>query len=465
MLLPHAKEREYRFKLALRMGLPIFALIIAFVSHTLINSYEVLQPTFYFEAILLLAFSIYFIFYLIYNGFDVRITDEVSKTFTREYLYNYLQNELKNKEEYSLILISINNLNDINTTYGIKNGDKVLRKVVSWVGEYFKEKDIRNFPMGHIKGGDFIIGLRGNKNKYKTILELMSLKAEEFKVDDMEVQILSTITDTTFSNELDYMIEHLFELQGDIKTTIKDEQLDPNELDSSVISAIKERKFLISTQSVFEGEKSVIRECFIKLKTSSGKILFPKSYMKVINRLGLMVDFDLMVIEKSIENCMDLNDEIFAISVSPTSLRNSHFLIKLKEILNEHKDITNKIMFILSEAEYYSQIDRYNNTLKTLRDMGVLITVDRLGAIHTSFLYLRDLDIDVVRFDSYYAKDIKNRNIIDGFNLMAHKKGVKTWIKKIEAKEIKVFAQEIGVDYLQGKYLAPLKIQNGEKYV
>jgi len=96
--------------------------------------------------------------------------------------------------------------------------------------------------------------------------------------------------------------------------------------------------------------------------------------------------------------------------------------------------------------------------------MGILITIDRLGAIHTSFLYLRDLDIDVVRFDSYCVKDIKNRNIIDGFNLMAHKKGVKTWVKNIEAKEIKVFAQEIGVDYLQGRYLAPLKIQNGEKH-
>jgi len=461
MLLPNAKEREYRFKLALRMGLPIFALIIAFISHTLINSYETLQPTFYFEAILLLAFSIYFILYLIYNGFDVRITDEVSQTFTRKYLYEYLEKELKKEKEYSLILISINNLNDINTRYGIKNGDKVLSRVSSWIWEYFKEKDIKNFPMGHIKGGDFIIGLKGNENRYKTILELLSLKVEDFKVDDMEVQILSTITDTTFSTELDYMIEHLFELQGNIKTTRKEEQLDPNELDSSVIHAIKERKFLISTQSVFEGKTSVIKECFIKLKTSSGKILFPKSYMKVINRLGLMVDFDLMVVQKSITECMDtlLEDEIFAISVSPTSLRNSHFLVKLKELLNDHPNIENKIMFILSESEYYSHVNKYNNILKTVRDMGILITIDRLGAVHASFLYLRDLDIDAIRFDSYYAKDTKNRNIVEGFNLMAHEKGVKTWIKKIEDEKIKVFAQEIGVDYMQGKYLAPLEIK------
>ncbi len=461
MLLPHAKEREYRFKLALRMGLPIFALIIAFVSHTLINSYETLQPAFYFEAVLLLIFSIYFIFYLIYNGFTVKITDEISKTFTREYLYKYLQKELEQKDDYSLVLISINNLNDINTTYGIKNGDKVLKRVAYWVNDYLKDRDIKKFPMGHIKGGDFVLGLKGNKSRYKTILELMSLKVDEFKVDDIEVKILITITDTTYSNELDYMIEHLFELQKDI-TSIKDEELNPSELDSSVIDSIKNRKFLISTQDVFQNNKCVIKECFIKLKSSNNKILFPKNYMKVINRLGLMVDFDLMVIEKSMQEYSHFDDKICALFVSPISLRNKQFLIKIKELLNNYPNIKHKIMFILSEKEYYSQIDRYNNILKILRKMGVLIAIDRLGSIHTSFLYLRDLDIDVVRFDSYYAKNIKNKNIIDGFNLMAHEKGVKTWLKNIENKDVKKFAQDIGIDYLQGKYLASLEIIQGK---
>jgi len=462
MLLPHAKEREYRFKLALRMGLPIFALIIAFVSDTLINSYETLQPTFYFESILLLAFSIYFIFYLIYNGFDVKITDEVSKTFTREYLYNYLENELKNNKDYSLILIEIDNLNDINITYGIKNGDKVLRKVASWIGKYLEEKDIKNFPMGHIKGGDFILGLKGDKNRYKTTLELMSLKAEDFKVDDIEVQISFSITDTNFSKDLDYMIEHLFELQENITLNTKDELLDPTELDLSVIDAIKNRNFIINTQNIFENDKSVMVECFIRLKSSDGKILFPKSYMKVINRLGLMMEFDLMIIEKSIKTFKD-RSEVFAISISPTSLRNPHFFLKLKELLLNNTSIKNRMIFILSETEYYSQINRYNDTLKSLRDMGVLIAIDRVGGIHTSFLYLRDLDVDVVRFDSYYAKNIKNKEIVDGFNFMAHKKGVKTWLKNIEDEDLKNFAQEIGIDYLQGKYFAPLKTDLKEK--
>jgi len=464
MLLPHVKEREYRFRLALRMGLPIFALIIAFISHTLINTYETLQATFYFEAVLLLTFSIYFIFYLIYNGFDMRITDEVSKTFTREYLYKYLKNEIKENKEYSLVLISINNLDDINTTYGIKNGDKILKKTALWIGKYFESKDIKNFPLGHIKGGDFILGLKGNKSEYKTVLELLSLKVEDFKIDDIEIQLLATITDTNFSTQIDYMIEELFELQKDLKTPYTEESLDPNELDLYVINAIKNKKFLIATQDVFENEKSVIKECFIKLQTSNNKILFPKNYIKVINRLGLTLDFDLMVIEQSIKNYNIIADEILAFNISATSIRNSNFLIKIKEILVKYPMIENKMMFITSEMEYYSQIKKYKETINTLRSMGIKIVIDRLGAIHTSFLYLRDLDIDIVRFDSYYTKNIKNKEIVEGFNTMAHKKGVKTWIKNIQTQEMKEFAQQTGVDYLQGKYLCELKIyQNGEE--
>ena len=55
MLLPQTKEREYRFKLALRMGLPIFALIIALVSHTLIDNYVTLNISFYVESLALLV--------------------------------------------------------------------------------------------------------------------------------------------------------------------------------------------------------------------------------------------------------------------------------------------------------------------------------------------------------------------------------------------------------------------------
>jgi len=459
MLLAQIKEREYRFRLALRIGLPIFALILAFISHTLITNYQTLHISFFVEAVLIVLVSIYFIFYLIYNGFSVKITDEVTKTFSREYLYDYLKDEIKKKKEYTLILISIDNLNDINKLYGIKNGDKVLKEVVLWIADHLKNEGIENFPMGHIKGGDFVIGLDGLKIKYTTLLELMCLKASEFKVDDIEVKISSAITDTSYSHELDYLIENLFEtLEKNKNSKIKDQQqeISPNELETAVIKAISKRDLLISSQDVYKHNERSFHECFIKLKTDTQKIIYPKSYLKVINKHGLAIEFDLIVLETILQKSKN-KDELFAINISPASLRNEKFLQRSKELLANNKT---KIMFVLFEMEYYSHISRYNSVIESFKEYGVIFAIDRVASIHTSFLYLRELDIDLIRFDTYYSnkeKLEKNRSIIEGFNLIAHEKGIETWMKNIEDKESYEIAQQIGIDYLQGKYLSELK--------
>jgi len=464
MLLPQTKEREYRFRLALRIGLPIFALILAFISHTFITNYQNLHSSFYIEAVLIILVSIYFIFYLIYNGFSVKITDDVTKTFSREYLYKYLRNEIREKKEYTLILISIDNLNDINNLYGIKNGDKVLREVALWIGKYLKSEGIENFPMGHIKGGDFILGLEGLKTKYTTLLELMYLKSSEFKVDDIEVKISAALTDTSYSHELDYLIENLFETVEKNKSSKQkeaEEELNPNELESAVIHAIHNRELIIMSQDVYEHEKLVFNECFVKLKAQNGKIIYPKAYLKVINKLGLGIEFDLAVLEMVL---LESKEKHFAINILPTSLRNEKFLSRAKELLKESK---NKVIFVLFEMEYYSHISRYNSIINTLKEYGVLFCIDRVASIHTSFLYLRELDIDIVRYDTYYSRPEKlekNHSIIEGFNFIAHEKGLKTWIKNIEDEKSLQLANDLNIDYLQGKYLSELQeIKLGEK--
>ena len=462
MLLPQTKDREYRFKLALRMGLPIFALVTALLINTLISDDINITPEFYTNAILVFGFSIYFMLYIIYTGFDTRITEIVSKTFTREYLYAYLKKELKTKEEYTLLLFSIDNLHDINTTYGIKNGDKVLLNVAEFLGEYLTSKGIRLFAIGHIKGGDFVIGLDGRKVEHSTLVDMMCLKMSEFSVDDIEVKISGAITDTSYSNELEYMIENLFEIQELNKSQrllYKTDEINPSELESLVINAIKNRKFILLSQNIYEGQKLIAKECFVKLKREDSKLIHQKSFMKVISKLGLNVEYDLMILEQNLLRCNPNEESIHAINTSPSSLRNPIFIEKAKELLRENST-KNRIMFILSENEYYSYIEKYNAILKSFKSLGALIAIDRLGSIHTSFLYLRELDIDVVRFDSFYAKHLQKseyESIIDGFNLMAHSLGVKTWMKLIESQELYEKAQNMKIDYTQGKYLAELE--------
>jgi EAL domain-containing protein (putative c-di-GMP-specific phosphodiesterase class I) len=461
MLLPQTKEREYRFKLALRMGLPIFALTLAFISHTFISNYGNLQISFFIEAILLVLVSVYFIFYLIYNGFKVKITDDITATFTREYLYDFLKKEIAHKKQYTLMLISIENISDINNLYGMKNGDKILQEIVLWISSIFEKNGLVNFPIGHIKGGDFILSFEGSKEQYSVVLEMLCLKMDDFKIDNIEVKISSAITDTNYSKDLDYLVEHLFELQEKnrySKNHYLDENINPNELEFSVIQAIQTQNISAMYQTIFTEESSAFLECFIKLQTPQGKLIFPKTYVKIINKLGLGVAFDLMVIEYIVTQDTK-RDSVYALNILPTSLRDDTFVMRVKEILAIY-DV--KLMFILSEVEYYSHTNRYKKIINSLKKEGVTFTIDRLGSLHTSFLYLRELPIEIVRFDTYYSKKEKlqeHYSVVEGFVVMAHEKGIKTWIKNIEDEESYLLAKKLNIDYIQGKYLSQLEKQ------
>jgi EAL domain-containing protein (putative c-di-GMP-specific phosphodiesterase class I) len=465
MYLPEKKEREYRFRLALRMGLPIFALIFALVTHTFISNYENLDVAFYIESLLALIFGVYFIFYLIYSGFETKITDDVSKMFTRSYLYKYIKKELASNKNYTLVLISLDNLNDINNRYGIKSGDKVLYKVGEWICKYLEDNNISNFPIGHVKGGDFIVGLRGDSSNYFTIVELMNLKADDLKIDDIEVKLQFALNDTSFSNDLEYMVENLFEIKEfnknkkDDDKYIKDE-LKPNDLEQYVINAIRLKKFVLLKQDIYENDKVVMRECFVKLKRPDGKFMHQKSYIKILNRLRLMGDYDFMILQKSIENCTEEGDITLALSISPTSIRDRNFYLKVKELLEINPHVKNRVMFILSEKEYYSYTQRYSDILNNIRKLGIKITIDKVGSYQSSFLYLRELELDAIRLDSIYTKEIDNNNylkIIDGFNEMVKGTNAKIWMKMIEDKKTYNNLKERGIDYLQGKYLSNLE--------
>jgi len=462
MLLSEQKEREYRFRLALRIGLPIFALVVTLVFSTLITNYESLHASFFFETVLLLVFSIYFILYIIYNGFSEKITDDVTKTFTREYLLKYLKKEIKKYDEYTFLLISIENINDINKIYGLKNGDKTLYEVAEWIGHYLINEKISKAPIGHLKAGDFIIGLEGPKEKYSAMMEMMCIKAGEYHIDNIEIAISGAITDTYYSKELHYMIEHLFELQ-EIRKLEKlndDEKIDPNELETLLIRALQERTIIITSQNVYEKDKIAFCEYFIKLKLANGKFIFPKRYKKVFNKLGLTLEFEKMILEEIIFHHKQLKNKKFALNISASSLRNGSFLGFIKQLFRDNKENFQEIIFIICEQEYYSFNSRFNAIINSLKSFNISIAIDKLGTYHTSFLYLRELDIAMVRFDSYYSNIEKiqnNSNVVEGLNVIAQKKGIKTWIKNLENEETISFAKKFGIDYLQGKYLSQLE--------
>lgn len=463
MFYPEAKEREQRFKLALRMGLPTFSLAFLLIYISLSEFFSTIPAAFYIIAIIVLAILIYFNFYLIYRGIDERITDPISKTFTREYLTKLLKNAIK-RGPYTIILISIDNLNDINSRYGTNNGDKVLRVMAERINNYLSDKGFMKYPIGHFKGGDFILGFDGEKFTHKAVLDLMCLKFERENVDDIEVKISGAIVDTNISKNLDHLIARLFEVQEETRQTKADDddgaEFNPTEIESKVLEAINQKQFSLMYQSVYFEQRIEIYDTSIKLIASNGKYIHQSSYMPVITRMGLQREFDSIVLESVIKVCQeDESNIIFSVSISPTSLRHQNFYDKVQLLFSNNTHIAGRIAFVISEREYYKHIDTFNDILQAYRRMGIFIVLDNFGINYTSLRYIRELEIDMVRFDGSYGKYIESKgyvNILKGFNVTVQSMGMKSWVKMIENESGYISAQRMHIDYIQGNFLSKI---------
>ncbi len=461
MLYPHEKERSHRFLLALRTGLPLFLLAGILIFSRLSDYLNAMPMSFYITAIAILAISIYFIFYMIYRGFDEQITDPITHTFTRQKLLSILKEEIDKEEHYSIVLISIDNLEDINARYGTRAGDNVLSVVAREVGRFFDEKGFDKFPIGHFKGGDFLIGLKGNYNVVRPFLEMMCIKFDEFILNDIEIKVKGAIVDKSLSTDITSLVERLFEFKdsemedGEHIKAPTDDDLTIFELEENIRHAISQRDLSLMYQPIQAAEK--IAQVSVKLKGRDGNLIHQKAFMPVIKRLGYEREFDEIFLEKVISICNKVEEISFAFNISPNVLRNRRFLERFKQMgLKQELDFS-RLVIILSENEVYSNMKRYNDLLQEYRALNVRFVLDNVGSINASVEYLKRLEVDIIRFDKPFAKysDLSSYGaLLRAYVSLCEHMHIKSWIKMVDSDALRERFEAMHIDYIQGNNIS-----------
>ena len=468
MLYPHKKERSHRFLLALRTGLPLFLLAAILMFIRLSDYFQTIPIGFYLSAILILAISIYFIFYMIYRGFDEQITDPITHTFTRQKVVSILKEEIKIDSDYSIVLISIDNLSDINARYGTQAGDKVLERVAKEIGNFFDDKGFGKFPIGHFKGGDFLIGLKASYETVRPFVEMIYIKFDDFIMNEMEIKVKGAIVDKSLSADVPALIERLFELKmsdaddGEQVESTKQSDISLLELEENIRYAIANRTFSLMFQLLQAEEKIV--QVSIKLQGRNENIIHQKVFMPILKRLGYEREFDEILLEKVLSICKKTDDLSFAFNISPSVLRNMRFTQRFKQMLTSEKIDASRLIIILSEKEVYANMKRYNDLLQEYRALGLRFVLDNVGSLNATVEYIKRLEVDIIRFDKPFSKHIDS----PAYNALLHayigickEMNMKSWIKMIDSIESKKRCEEMNIDYIQGNIIS--KIVNYDK--
>lgn len=454
MIFTEQVERSHRFRLALRMGLPIFFLTIITFFALLNQQNERIFASFITVSILLLGVMVYFIFYLIYQSSRENITDVTTHTFTFDYFFSLYERQ---KGIKTLMMISLENLWAINERYGIQNGDIVLTQTVLKINEFFYEKGFEKLPVCRYKGGDFLLFFPDKKEKYTALIELFMAKYQNYLENEIEVRVGTVMVDSRLSDDYEMLLSRLYELHLYQVSGEKEDTYSITELEKEIVEALETKHYSIGFWPV-HNEKYPMYETLVKLIDSNGKFIHQSRYVPVLNRLNRMRQFESDILEKIGMMC-DERKWDFIIEISSVTLRNPHFFEHAVTLFERYPLARYKITLLFKEKEYCHQLERFRAQLAHYRRIGYKIALDKLGGYQTTLLYLKELDIDLVRFDPLYTRHIKEtgyQNILQGLNLSAHLCGAKTWLPMIEDEYTDNLALSLKINYRQGNYLGKI---------
>jgi len=109
-------------------------------------------------------------------------------------------------------------------------------------------------------------------------------------------------------------------------------------------------------------------------------------------------------------------------------------------------EITENLLMQLEEGT--------RSRLLAMRDAGMQISLDDFGTGYSSLSYLKSLDIDFLKIDQSFVRDLEDdasdRALCEAIIVMAHKLGLQVVAEGIETPFQRQFLQSAGCDYGQG---------------
>lgn len=180
----------------------------------------------------------------------------------------------------------------------------------------------------------------------------------------------------------------------------------------------------------------------------------PFPMIRMAEELDLVCALDSAVVDKALEHLTRRPDLILAVNLSGRSIGNSIFVAELGKRLVAHPQVKGRLMFELTESAAVGDLPQADRHLQSLRALGCEICLDDFGAGASSLAYLQQLNVDVVKFDGAFIRDLEHDSrgsaFISQLVRMCAEMKVETLAEMVETPLVEQVIRKAGVDMAQG---------------
>ncbi|MGB3620056.1 MAG: EAL domain-containing protein, partial [Ketobacter sp.] len=194
----------------------------------------------------------------------------------------------------------------------------------------------------------------------------------------------------------------------------------------------------------------------------------PNDFLAVASAQDLAEKIDRWVILQSIkllsEHRNDGHDSKLIINLTGESLKDQTLLPWLSVALKAARMPSDAIVFQFSESDATTYLKQAKDFTKGLKELHCKVSISRFGCALNPFNNLKHLEVDYLKMDGSFMKDIgseENKEALKEMVAAAHAQGKLTIAPFVESASTLSTLWQIGVNYIQGYYLqAPAENMN-----
>jgi diguanylate cyclase (GGDEF)-like protein len=407
---------------------------------------------------------------LLFRSDSDELTGQLNRIRLTEAIASHINCTGENNSS-AFLIAAVNNLAVINETFGFDVGDEVIASV----GHKIKSK---------LRGGD-ILG-RFSSNKFGILIQdcgpgAIRVAAERFMkaVRDAHVktsvcQISATISvggviipdqAGTVQQALNFAMHALeraktkrfdcfmsYEAMPGAETsrrrniTIADE----------VIEALDDNRMRLVLQPMVRATtgKADIYECLLRMEKPDGSLVSAGEFIPVAEQLGLARLIDRRTLELSVALLKKHPDLVLSVNVSGLTCTDHEWLVTLQRVTGSRHDLLSRMIIEITETAAIQDLDQSINFVDTLKELGCRVAIDDFGAGYTSFKNLKLLNVDMVKIDGAFVKnmadDTSDQIFIKTMIELAQTFGMETVAEWVGDERAVKHLTEAGITYLQG---------------
>lgn len=182
-------------------------------------------------------------------------------------------------------------------------------------------------------------------------------------------------------------------------------------------------------------------------------------FVEAAERSGLVRQMDRVIVQKALEEKarrIPSPTKLF-INLSGKQFQDLRFIQEVEEWIETLSLNPRDLVFEITETEAITRVENAAEFVQALRERGIQFALDDFGSGFSSFYYLKYLEVDYVKIDGEFVRDLKandrDARFVRALNTIAHEFGMITVAECVEdAKTLEVLVQ-IGVDAAQGYFI------------